>query len=389
MNITPEIITEPDYSLDKKHPWSLPRLVLNYLSILEEHPALFLDRVFKAGKLELVALSGNEPLALMIVTELQKKIDLLMRQETPESPTTRFADGEVRPVFDPKTVLRGKHVIILQSFSPAWKSGDSSINDQVVELILACQQAKAASASEITVVMPYLAYARSDKKDMPKGGIAIKAILTAIEAQGVTRFVSIDLHKDQIAGFAQIFDVLYSSEIFIPRIKQLLAGRSAVFVCADPGAIHMVQAYSARTLGHKTVGVVSKSRDPETGMSRTDNYSGPDLTGKIVIFVDDLIGSASTAVEAANLIATKGVTRDDVGTPEIYFVASHGLFVKNALSLIKDSAIKQVWTTNTISHQPEVYDQTATGGKIVVFNIAAFLAEKILNVHTGRPMGID
>ncbi len=416
MSITPEIITADSITApqdlsetnspegkfenqDQQEPASSESALLsleefsfnlfNYLRSITENPELVLDRIFQAKDLELAACSGNPDLAWLISKELQKKVDLLMKREAEADSVTVFPDGEVRPVYNPETQLRGKHVVIIQSFAPSWKEGQSNINDQVVELILASEAANRASAAEITVVMPYMAYSRSDKKDMPKGTIAASALLKSYMAQGVDRFAAVDIHKDQIAGFAPIFDILYSSEVFLPLIKEKIDISKVVFISPDSGSSKMVEAYSNRILGHDEVGVIRKSRSANSAQSETKGYSGPDLSNKIVVFVDDLISSGSTAIDAAALIAKKGVLVDESGQPQIYFIAPHAQFIGDALSKFKDSAFKEVWTSNTIRQRPEVFDPEITGGKIVVYNLAPFLAEKIMNVHTGRPMGID
>ena len=354
-------------------------LITNYLKFLFSKPELVFDRLFGLKHLKIAACSGNPSLARLIGIELAKKVDPILEQVSPSDAVRIFPDGELRPQF--RDSLRQRHTIIFQSFAPSWSKDESGINDQIVELLLACEGAKRASAKEITLFLPYMAYMRSDRKDMSRVAIGAKALINALVANGADRFVAMDIHKDQIAGFADVFDIIYSSEFFLPIIRRLLDVDNLVVMSPD-SSDGMAEGWCKRLLGHPQNGKVKKFRDKETGQSTSYNYSGPDVKDRDVLIVDDLIARATTIVQAAQTVKK-------LEARNIFVVAPHGLFLGDALEKIKNSVIDRVLVTNSVRPRPDIFDEEATGGKIIVFNIASFLAAKMMRVHTGKTMGID
>src|SRR3954464_8757398 len=124
----------------------------------------------------------------------------------------RFSDGEFSPAFDES--VRGCDVFIIQStFAPS---------DNLMELLLLIDAAKRASAHYITAVIPYFGFARSDRKDKPRVSIAAKLVANLLQAAGVTRVMTMDLHAPQIQGFFDVpVDHVDASSLFVPYIKTI------------------------------------------------------------------------------------------------------------------------------------------------------------------------
>lgn len=393
MSLTPEIITAyqsipspetPSEPLDVATNFS----VVNLLRTWSERPEILLNKLFKSREVVLATCSGNPELAKMIATELMIKIDPIMERHQQNERLRRFSDGEASPQF--RSELGEKHVIIIQSFAPPREEGDRNIDNQVVELQWAVDAAKRGGARKITVVFPYLAYARQEKKDAPKIAIATKALLTTLDALGADAYMGVDVHQEQIAGFTNNpFPTLFSSEFMMPIIRDKINLDDVVFVAADESAVKRNRAYSSRLLGHPAVGFVSKTRSAVTARSKAYSYEGPSLQGKKVITIDDLTAGGGTVIDLASLVADEGVSLDECGNPHIYCVATHGLLVNGAVEKIRDSVIKQLWITNTIRQGPEVFDPEFSGGKIVVHNAAPWMAEKIARQILGKSMEID
>ena len=357
--------------------------IAQWLKALANNPETLINRLFHIKGLELATGSGNPDLARKIAAEMLLKIDPVMERFSKNDPVKVFPDGELRPAFHEDSALRRKHVMVIQSFAPAWEEGDRGINDQLIELLLTIHAAKLGSASEVTAVLPYCPYARSDKKDLPMVSIGARLIMDLIKVAGADRVVATDIHKDQIAGFFDgPFDVIYSSEFFIAIVRERLNLSNLVLVSADGGGEKMVRAWSKRLLGHPNIGVVSKSRASDNCESESFSYQGPDLTKMTALFVDDLIAGGGTAVDASIEVKCSGAK-------EIIFIAPHALFLEDALQNIKKSPINQIWTTNTIRQRLDVYNPEVTGGKIIIEDIAPFLADKLIRVHTGKSMEID
>lgn len=373
MRITPELITYENVSTRFSD-----SSLANYLRFLFRDPEISFNSLLKLRRLELSACSGNPDLARLISLELGKNIDPIMEQLSADDTVKIFPDEEVRPQF--RSPQRNKHSIIFQSFSPRRQPEESGINDQLVEVINACEAAQRASAGEITVVMPYMAYARSDKKDMPRVGIGAKAMLDSFRANGADRFMAMDIHKDQITGFAKKFDIIYSSEFFLPFLKKFF-DLSKLKIVSPDGSDKMAQKWCKLLLSHPENGQVKKYRDSASAESISHYYAGPSVEGMDVAMVDDLIAGGTTIVDAAKLLKSKGAKK-------IIAVAPHGLMLKDALTKIRDSQLDEVWITNSVRQSPDIFDDEITGGKIKIFNISAFLAKKMIRVHTGKSMEI-
>ena len=375
MAVTPEIIENNT----EHHPGQQDLSIFNSLKLWLNKIESAFKKCFELKNLELATGSGNPELAELIGREIGKQMDRLMEQENESDAIRVFADGERRPIF--KKELRRKHIIIIQSFSPPRKEGDSSINDQVVELMIACENARRASSAEITAFMPYMAYARSDKKDMPRVGIGVKAVINGLETNGASRCGALDIHQDQIAGFADVFDIIYSSEFFIPILKKYLNLEKTVIASPD-NSDSMAKAWCRRLLGHPRNGRVDKFREKGNGQSQSYGYIGPEVDGMTVVLVDDLIAGGSTIIDAAQILKEEGAQK-------VMAVAPHGLLLDDALVKIRDSKLDEGWISNSIRQSPDVLNDEITGGKIKIFNIAGFLAEKLVKIHTGESMGID
>ena len=393
MGLTPNIIKEYSPVPSPEIPSSPADIatdssISNLLRTWIEKPEIFLHKILKSKKMLLTTCSGNPELARLIAAELMSKLDPVMERHHEGERLRRFSDGEASPQY--RHELGEQHVIIIQSFSPPREEGDFGIDNQIVELQLAIDAAKRGGAKKITVVFPYLAYARQEKKDAPKIAIATKALLTTLDALGANAYMGVDVHQEQIAGFTNNpFPTLFSSEFLMPIVENNIDLDKIVFVAADESAVKRNRAYSSRLLGHPSVGFISKSRSSVTAKSKAYSYEGPSLDGKIVVSVDDMVGEGGTIIGLADIVAKEGVSRDESGQPNIFCIATHGLLVNNAVEKIRDSLIKELWITNTIRQGPEVFDTELSGNKIKVYNAATWLAEKIARQSLSMSMRID
>src|SRR3990172_9503511 len=124
----------------------------------------------------------------------------------------KFSDGEFQPSYDES--LRGHDVFIIQSTTPP--------ADNLFELLLMIDAAKRASARQIVAVIPYFGFARQDRKDKPRVSIGAKLVANLLQAAGVTRIITMDLHADQIQGFFDVpVDHLYASFVSLPYVQKL------------------------------------------------------------------------------------------------------------------------------------------------------------------------
>lgn len=281
-------------------------------------------------------------------------------------PVSNFADGETRVFIE--NSLRKSDVVIIHSTSPP-------VNDSVVELLLMIDAARRASAGEITAMIPYFGYARQDKKDGPRVPISAKVMAHLIEAEQARRIVTMDVHVPQLQGFVECpWDDLTARRVLLEPLKALNLTR-LVISSTDHGGIERAKEYR-HPLNADSVGVVYKER-PDHDQSEVEDMLG-EVDKRNVIFVDDILSTASSLQGAATFVESRGAE-------EIYAAVTHGLFVGDALQRIQDSPIKKLFITDTVAQRDEVLAEP----KIQVVTIAGFLAEAVRRIQRGDSMSVD
>lgn len=293
--------------------------------------------------------------------ELTTAIGKRLKFPLTEVMVDRFSEGEIR--IQIKGNIRGKDVFIVQPTCPP-------PNENLMELLILIDAAKRASARRITAVVPYYAYARQDRKDMPRVPITAKLVANLITAAGADRVLSMDLHASQIQGFFDIpVDHLYAITTLCDHFAgdKRLAKKDLVVVSPDVGSLKMARAYSKR-LG-AALAVVDKRREsPEK--TEVMHVLG-DVCGKTAIIVDDIVATGGSLVEAAAALKKEGVKA-------VYAGISHGILSGNALEKIhRCEILKEVVITNSIPFTKD----TKKYPKIKVISIAPLLAEAIYRIH--------
>ncbi|MGV8137762.1 MAG: ribose-phosphate pyrophosphokinase [Mangrovibacterium sp.] len=265
-------------------------------------------------------------------TYLTTKICNSVGVDLGKSSRPMFADGEFEPCYE--ETIRGSHVFIVQSTFPP--------GDNLLELLLMIDAAKRASAYKIIAVIPYFGFARQDRKDKPRVSIGAKLMADLLSAAGVNRIITMDLHADQIQGFFNVpVDHLYASALFIPFIKSM-GLRDIVIASPDVGGTKRANTY-ARLLGTDMV-ICHKSR-AKANVIESMTLIG-DVRDKDVIIVDDLIDTAGTITKAAGLMIKEGAN-------SVRAFAAHGLLSEPAYQRIEDSALQEVYFTDSIPAKKE------------------------------------
>ncbi len=273
----------------------------------------------------------------------------------------RFSDGEIQVEIGEN--VRGLDTFIIQSTSP-------DANTNLMELLIMADALKRASAGSIVAVIPYYGYARQDRKSAPRVPITAKLIADLIEASGVTRVVSMDMHAGQIQGFFNIpFDHLYAAPVMLEHMRQRFDGDSqnVVIVSPDAGGVERARAYSKR-LG-STLGIVDKRRT-KPNVAEIMNVIG-EVNGKIAVLLDDMIDTAGTLTQAANALVDKGAVK-------VYAYATHAVLSGPAVDRITKSPIAEVVVTDTVQFAPA----TQACPKIRALTVAPLLAEAIRRIHS-------
>jgi ribose-phosphate pyrophosphokinase len=260
--------------------------------------------------------------------------------------------------------VRGQDVYIIQSHT-------RPVHRNIMEMLIAVDCLKRDSAGRITVVVPYMAYSQSDKKDEPRVPIAARLLADMIEVAGADRWITIDLHAGQIQGFYKIpGDTLTAFHILVEYFSQKQL--DAVVVTPDLGFAKRGRNYAAR-LGLPLAFV--EKRRVGTGDGREAVTLIGTVAGKDVIVVDDLVDTAGSIEQAVNIVKQSGAR-------DVYVSFTHPILSGPAVERLRHLPIKEMVTTDTIPLPAEKMLPNIT-----VLSVAQLLGEVILRSHEGRSVG--
>ena len=291
---------------------------------------------------------------------LAKSISSYIGVKLADAQIRKFADGEIFVKINEN--IRGEDVFIIQSTSPP-------VNDNLIELLIAIDAAKRASAKRITAVMPYFGYARQDRKDEGRTSISAKLIANLITSAGANRVVTIDLHAGQIQGFFDIpLDNLFSVNELIKDMKNIKTNPDNItIVSPDVGGVVRARAFAKRI--NTSLVIIDKRRE-KAGVSEVMNIIG-DVENKTCILLDDIADSAGTLCNAAKALKENGAK-------DIYSYIVHGVVAGNALEKIKNSDIKELVLTDSI----QISESIKNLKNIRHISIAPLMGEAIKRIHS-------
>ncbi|MFA6467371.1 MAG: ribose-phosphate pyrophosphokinase [Bacteroidota bacterium] len=292
-------------------------------------------------QLKLFTGRSNLPLAEKIAHQLGEPLGKLELQN--------FSDGEIWVKFIDN--VRGADVFIIQTTVPP--------ADNLLELLIAVDAAKRASARKVTVVIPYFGYARQDRKDQPRVAITSKLVANLITTSGADRVICMDLHAPQIQGFFDIpVDHLYSSVVFVEHLRKQKIPNLTV-VSPDVGGIKMARAYAKRLEADL---VLIDKRRPAPNVVEVMNIVG-DVEGRNVLIVDDMIDTAGTFTNAVTALKK-------AGAKSVYGACTHPLLSGKALERINQSEVEKIIVCDTIPLMVK-------SPKIEVMSVSQVFAEAI------------
>ncbi len=272
----------------------------------------------------------------------------------------RFEDGEIYVRFEES--IRGADIFLVQSTS-------TPVNDSLMELLIMINAAKLASAHRITAVMPWYGYSRQDKKSSPREPITARLVAQLLEAAGVDRVLTMDMHAGQIQGFFQIpVDHMTATPILADHfLERQFAGdfpEGLVVVSPDAGRAKLANHF-AEKLGAR-LAVLAKQR-PEHNTAEITFLIG-DVEGKAALLIDDMIDTAGTLCAGAAVVKKAGATK-------VLAAATHGIFSGAAFDRLEESVIEEIVVTDTIP-----VPEGSAGGKIQILSVDRILSDTIHNV---------
>jgi ribose-phosphate pyrophosphokinase len=283
-----------------------------------------------------------------------------------------FEDGEhkSRPLVN----VRGTDVDVLQSL---YSDGHSGVNDKLCRLLFFIGALKDASAQQVTAVIPYLAYARKDRKTQPRDPVTTRYVAQLFEAVGVDRVVTLDVHN--LAAFQNAFrcrtDHLEARPLFIRYLAPLLGNEDLAVVSPDVGGIKRAEQFRqslSRAL-ERPIAAAFMEKQRAKGVVSGEAIVG-DVQDKVAVIVDDLISTGTTLLRAV-----KACRR--LGARQVYAVASHGVFMGEANRVLADEDLEKVIVTDTLP--PIRLDPELVRSKLIVLEAAALFAQAIERIHSG------
>jgi ribose-phosphate pyrophosphokinase len=266
--------------------------------------------------------------------------------------------------------VRGKDCYVIQTTS-------KPVHRNLMELLIMLQTLKLDSAGRITAVVPYMCYARSDKKDQPRVPITARLVADMIEIAGADRYMTLDLHAGQIQGFFSIpGDVLTAFHILVDYVSDMCPRlKDPVVVAADLGFAKKGRNFAARI--NTPIAFVEKRRTGNDVRPEAVTLIG-NVADRDVIIIDDEVDTGGSVSEAVNLVKEQGAR-------DVYLIFVHPVLSYPAVERLAALPLTEIITTDTIPISHE--NQKKFGQKLTVLSVAPLLGEVMLRAHEGRSVG--
>ncbi len=268
-----------------------------------------------------------------------------------------FSDGEVN--IELLENVRGKDVFVLQPTC-------SPTNENLMELLILVDALKRASAGRITAALPYFGYARQDRR--PRSArvpITAKVVANMLQAAGVQRLLTMDLHADQIQGFFDIpVDNVYAAPVLLADLDQQRYDNLMV-VSPDVGGVVRARAFAKRL--ECDLAIIDKRR-PKANVSEVMNIIG-EVEGRTCVIMDDIVDTAGTLCKAAAALKEHGARR-------VLAYCTHPVLSGGAVDRLGDSALDELVVTDTIP----LRDDAKASPRIRQISVASLLADTILRI---------
>jgi ribose-phosphate pyrophosphokinase len=316
-----------------------------------------------APRLQLFALAATAGLGRAVAEALQMPIAAHEERG--------FEDGEhkVRPLDD----VAGNDVYVVQS---THGGPDESANDKLMRLAFFIGALKDAGAARITAVVPYLAYARKDRRTKPNDPVTTRFVAQMLESVGADCVVTLEVHNP--AAFENAFRcravALTTTPLFIDYAKAHLAGEDLAVISPDAGGMkraELLREALEAAIG-KPVGKGLAEKYRSAGIVSGDLFVG-NVGGRTALIVDDLISTGGTLLRAAKSARAAGATR-------VLALVTHGLFMPGAEDVLNDPALDQVIVTDAVPS----FRLKKPSNKLVTLPCAPLLAEAIRRLHENR-----
>jgi ribose-phosphate pyrophosphokinase len=287
-----------------------------------------------------------------------------------------FEDGEHKA--RPLTSVRARDVYVVQSLHGDL---DASPNDKLCELLFFAAAVRDAGAARVTAVLPYLAYARKDRRTQSRDPVTTRYVAQLIEAVGIDRVVAVDVHN--LAAFENAFRCptihLEARPLFVAHLLPHVREREVAVVSPDAGGVKRAQLLRealAAALGVDVALAFLEKRRVGGVVSGEDAVIGA-VDGRLTVIVDDLVSSGATLARAAAACRARGAAA-------VYAAVTHGLFTGGANQVLEEAGFERLLLTNTVP--PFRLPPETVRDRLTVLDATPLLAEAIRRLHQGAPL---
>ncbi len=288
--------------------------------------------------------------------KLAESICSYLNIEIGRAKVSKFSDGEIQVEIEES--VRGMDTFLVQPTCPP-------VSHNLMELLIMLDAVKRASASRITVVIPYYGYARQDRKVVPRTSISARLVANLITIAGASRILAMDLHAGQIQGFFDIpVDHLYALPVQFNYLKKITG--DIVVVSPDAGGVERVRELAKRL--NASIAIIDKRRE-KANVSKVMSIVG-NVKNKTAILLDDMIDTGGTIVQAAQTLMQNGAS-------SVYACCTHPVLSGNAVEKLKDSSIQELVVTNTIPLSQEAEKLK----NITLLDVSSLLGEAIKRIY--------
>jgi ribose-phosphate pyrophosphokinase len=241
-----------------------------------------------------------------------------------------FSDGESKLRFPS---VNNKHCIIVQSLYPP-------PDKHIIQLLMIIHKCKKDNASKITVIIPYMAYARQDKAFLEGEIISVGVLAQLIENFGVNEVITVDIHNEVSLSY---FSINTKNVTAIPILAEYIKNKvtldKSFIISPDTGGITRANKFAQ--LLNLPILCLKKKRDRETGCVSIDENIGMKVAGMNAILVDDMISTGESIVKACEVLKKQKIGNITVS-------CTHAILVDNAFEKIINAGVKEIISTNSV-----------------------------------------
>lgn len=245
-----------------------------------------------------------------------------------------FPDGEGKITLDAEPE-KGVPIAVVHSTSPP-------VDSNLVRLLSMIREARR-FADDVTAAVPYMGYARQDRRFLDGEVVTMGVVAGLIEAAGATRIVTVDIHSEEALSH---FAVPAANVSAVPALAAHFGRMSLsdpLVVSPDAGGVDRARRFADR-LGAEC-GALEKERDRSTGEVRIAGASVDVVAGRDVVLVDDMVSTGGSVAKAAGFLRERGCGR-------VLSACTHALLVGGAPERMRAAGVSEIVGTNTVDGRP-------------------------------------